>query len=99
MKERNYDSSDGSGILLSLPFSFLDEGKDGRSPILATADRDDNRLVCPRGLSPPGEVAGLPGKETLLRIDGVGAFDDGCSVDAASVSKNSTHRREKDCRL
>lgn len=87
-----YEAPDGCS--LSLPF-LSGEGREVRSGVLATADNETRRRVLVGGVRVCVTVAGLLGRDELPGRKGWGADPD--SPDAASVSKNSTQSREKDC--
>ena len=103
-------SSDPSRAETSASCSFCFPFNDGDEPIrdkfgelaIAAAEpNDDIRLVLDGGLKAPGEnmpEVGLPGRD-LLGWEGLVTVEDDCrdSPEAASVRRNSTQSREKDC--
>ncbi len=87
-----------------MPLSLRGGEPRGRFGELAmAADPKDARRFPP--LRPPGEryvgecdaCVGVGGNEVLVRPDGLGEEGGGDSPAAASVRRNSTHRRENDC--
>jgi hypothetical protein len=85
---------------LSLPF-LNGEGNEVRSGVLATADNETKRRLFDNvgGVSDCVTTAGLFGRDELPGRKGGWADDDPPSPPAAlaSVSRNSTQRRENDC--
>lgn len=84
---------------VSRSFPFRDGGgprtRFGELAIAVGEARDANRLVFLGGLSGYVPTVGVPGKDVLF-LDGGEPVAAGDSPEAASVRRNSTHKREKD---